>query len=450
MASLRIARTVTGRNKIVYFAGDYHGTFDEVLGRQNPIDPSKTGPAAPGIPPGMLGEVILLEYGTQASLDYIARIGGDLAAVLVEPVQSRRPDLQPAEFLRAVRNITEQCGTALIFDEVITGFRCHPGGAQALFGVKADIATYGKIIGGGMPIGVVAGSARFMDAFDGGAWQYGDDSFPEVGVTFFAGTFVRHPLALAAAQAILLHLKDQGAALYNELNDRTAAMVERINAGFVAAAVPLRINHFASVFYLSFPHDIKYGSLVYYYLRAKGIHIWEGRPCFLSTSHSDADVDAIVEAFEETVTSMQDGGFLPAPPDGPIRRPERSKPRRLELNGVNGGDSPLSDDLNTYHDDAPVSEGAAALSMSVPMTAAQREVWITSQMSEGASCALNESITLRMRGTFDPDAMRSAIDEVIDRHESLRTTFSIDGEFQRTSPTFVNDVPLFDLEPVGS
>ena len=87
-----------------------------------------------------------------------------------------------------------------IFDEVVTGFRSHPRGAQGLFGIEADLATYGKVVGGGFPIGVIAGKRQFMDALDGGHWQYGDDSIPTVGVTYFAGTFVRHPLALAAAQ----------------------------------------------------------------------------------------------------------------------------------------------------------------------------------------------------------------------------------------------------------
>ena len=91
--------------------------------------------------------------------------------MLVEPVQSRRPELQPREFLHEVRRITERSGTALIFDEVITGFRLHPGGAQAFYGVSADLATYGKVAGGGMPFGIVAGRAAFMDAFDGGDWQ---------------------------------------------------------------------------------------------------------------------------------------------------------------------------------------------------------------------------------------------------------------------------------------
>src|SRR4030095_13171413 len=112
-----------------------------------------------------------------------------------------------------------------VFDEVVTGFCVHPGGAQAWFDVRADLATYGKVLGGGLPIGVVAGRREYMDALDGGGWTYGDASVPEVGVTFFAGTFVRHPLALAAARAVLGHLEKEGPSLQRDLNARTEAFV---------------------------------------------------------------------------------------------------------------------------------------------------------------------------------------------------------------------------------
>src|SRR6185312_13050657 len=129
-----------------------------------------------------------------------------------------------------LRAITAASETALVFDEVVTGFRVHPGGMQAVFGIRADLATYGKVVGGGMPIGVLAGKARFMDALDGGQWRYGDDSFPEVAPTFFAGTFVRHPLVLAAARAVLRHLEAEGPALQERLTARTQALVGRLNA----------------------------------------------------------------------------------------------------------------------------------------------------------------------------------------------------------------------------
>ena len=231
---------------------------------------------------------------------------------MVEPVQSRNPALQPKEFLQELRRITEQEETPLIFDEVITGFRCHPGGAQAHFGVRADLATYGKIIGGGMPIGVVAGSKQYMDALDGGFWSFGDDSFPPSGVTFFAGTFVRHPLAMVAAKAMLLYLKEEGPALQANLAERTERMLGNINAYFREEGMPVQLDRFTSVWYPHFEGDIKYSSLLYYFLRDKGIHIWEGRPCFISTAHSEEDEALIERAFKESAKEMQEGGFFPS------------------------------------------------------------------------------------------------------------------------------------------
>src|SRR5699024_332354 len=124
--------------------------------------------------------------------------------VLVETVQSRKPDQQPRDFLLNLRDITEQHDIALMFDEIITGFRIAPGGAQEYFGVKADIVTYGKVAGGGMPIGIVSGEGKYLDCIDGGMWRYGDDSVPpeEKKRTFVAGTFSHHPMAMAATSAL--------------------------------------------------------------------------------------------------------------------------------------------------------------------------------------------------------------------------------------------------------
>ena len=208
LAAIRVCRTVTGRDKIAMFAGAYHGIFDEVLARPLTVNGEmRAAPIAPGIPESAMGQLMVLDYGRPESLELIRRHGHELAAVLVEPVQSRRLDLQPREFLHELRRITEETGTALVFDEVVTGFRIHPGGAQAHFNIRADVATYGKVVGGGLPIGIVAGKPRFLDALDGGQWRFGDASFPEVGVTFFAGTFVRHPIAVAVAKAVLEHLE---------------------------------------------------------------------------------------------------------------------------------------------------------------------------------------------------------------------------------------------------
>jgi amino acid adenylation domain-containing protein len=219
LGAMRIARTVTGRSTIVAFSGSYHGIVDEVIVRGT--KKLKSFPAAPGIMPEAVQNMLILDYGTPESLAIIRERAHELAAVLVEPVQSRRPEFQPVDFLKEIRKITAESGTALIFDEVITGFRMHPAGAQGIFGIQADLGTYGKVVAGGLPIGVIAGNKLFMDALDGGFWQYGDDSTPEAGVTYFAGTFVRHPLALAAARASLEYMKKRGPSLQEGLTRNT-------------------------------------------------------------------------------------------------------------------------------------------------------------------------------------------------------------------------------------
>ncbi len=314
LAAVRVARTVSGRTRIAT-TGGFHGINDEVLVRGVTADGVLRGvPIAPGIPDHAVRDVVVIEYGTEQGLETLRAHAHELACLLIEPVQSRKPGLQPREFLQAAREITAQAGCALVFDEIITGFRCHVGGAQAYFGVRADLMTYGKVIGGGMPIGAVCGKAEYMDALDGGAWQYGDSSFPEVGVTFFAGTYIRHPLTMAASWAMLNHLRREGGGLQEQLNERTRSMVGEINAFFDASGVPMRLDVFSSWFYPHFDDEIKYGGLLYFHLREKGVHAWEGRPCFLSTAHSDEDVRCIVEAFKKSVREMQAGGFFPGDP----------------------------------------------------------------------------------------------------------------------------------------
>ncbi len=317
-AAIRTARTVTGRDKIAMFAGAYHGIFDEVLVRPRVKDGQPGAmPIAPGIPAAMADNIMVLEYGDPAALDTIREHADQLAAVLVEPVQSRRPDLQPREFLHELREITANSGTALVFDEVVTGFRVHPGGMQAVFGVKADIATYGKVLGGGLPIGIIAGDARFLDALDGGMWRFGDQSVPEIGVTFFAGTFVRHPLALAAANAVLERLLQSGPELQRGLNLRTTEFAARLNAIAEQAKVPVRVKHFSSWFMFDLPPDPPLASLFFAFMRYRGVHIWEGRPGFLTLMHTDGDLDHVYDAFQKTLEDMRQAKFLPSSAEEP-------------------------------------------------------------------------------------------------------------------------------------
>ncbi len=309
MAAIRIARTVTGRSLMVVFSGSYHGTFDEVIvraGRNN-----KGIPAAPGIMSEAFGNILVLDYGTPETLEIIRQNADELAAVLVEPVQSRRPDFQPKEFLQEVRAITEKSGTCLIFDEVITGFRSHPSGVQGIMGIRADLSSYGKVVGGGYPIGVIAGKREYMDALDGGAWEYGDASIPTVGVTYFAGTFVRHPLALAAAKASLELMKKEGPSLQANLNLRTAAYADELNAFCAEVGAPLQIKHFASLWRTTFLEDHPLQDLLFAMMRSRGVHILDNFPCFFTTAHTLEDIALMKTAFKESVIELQEADLLP-------------------------------------------------------------------------------------------------------------------------------------------
>ncbi|MFC4763584.1 amino acid adenylation domain-containing protein [Dyella koreensis] len=309
MGTVRIARTVTGRDTLVIFTGSYHGIFDEVIVRGT--KKLHSVPAAPGILRNTSENVLVLDYGTPESLAIIRERAHTIAAVLVEPVQSRRPDFQPREFLKELRAITSDAGALLIFDEVVTGFRSHPRGAQQVLGIDADLASYGKVVGGGFPIGVIAGKRKYMDALDGGGWQYGDASIPTVGVTYFAGTFVRHPLALAAAHAVLTHLKANGSALQERLNTRTGAFIDGLNAFCASVGAPIKLVHFASVWKVNFTEDHPLQELLFAMMRSRGIHVLDNFPCFFTTSHSEQDFAAITNAFRESVLELQEAEFLP-------------------------------------------------------------------------------------------------------------------------------------------
>ena len=431
IAALRVARTVTGRSKVVLFAGSYHGMFDEVLVKGLKASGApRSLPIAPGIPRESVGNVVVLDYGKPESLDWIRQHGKELAAVLVEPVQSRHPNLQPREFLKEVRSITQESGAALIFDEVVTGFRVHPGGCQALFDIRADLATYGKVLAGGMPIGVLAGKAAFMDALDGGTWQFGDDSFPSVGVTFFAGTFVRHPLTLAAVKAVLQHFKQQGPKLQEQLSSRTASLVRSLNDLLESNNVPTRIENFASIFYFSFPADFPLASLFHYHLREKGVYILEGFPCFLTTSHSDSDIEKIIRAFKESIAEMQAGGIFPEMnADQLPATPDHATSMQALSSAGRSGDT-------TAVPSSPTE---------VPLTEAQLEIWLSAQLSDEASCAYNESFTLDMRGALNDGALRTSVQELLNRHEALRASISPERNHLRISPHVELQIAFEDL-----
>lgn len=431
-AAMRLARTVTGRDKVVVFSKDYHGNFDEMLVRAvGEGDKRRSLPIAPGIPFRAVEDVIVLPYGSEEALEVIRNRAHELAAVIVEPIQSRRPEFQPREFIREVRQITRASGTVFVFDEVITGFRTGPRGAQDFYGIEADIATYGKVIGGGMPIGVVAGKAEYMDTFDGGRWQYGDDSFPEKGVTFFAGTFVRHPLAMAATKQVLLHLRNQSPEFWATVRERANRLAGSVDRMFVENEAPVRMPNFGSQMFVRVADDQKYANLMFFHLRHKGVFLLEGFPTYMTAAHSDEDVDYVIGAFTESVAELQEGGFFARPASG----------GRLRLNGSRLSGPPrllVEDQGRTSSGEAVARPGETRKTVDearvYPMTEPLREVWLASQVGENASLCFNEVNTITFRGTLDAVALRGAVREVVSRHEGLRLVFLPDGEGFRVQP----------------
>ena len=315
IGALRAAKSYTRRDRIAVFTGSYHGWSDGTLGRRifrggEPV----VLPRAPGVSPKTVEDLLLLDYDDPKSLEILEREGKELAAVLVEPVQSRRPDLQPREFLHRLREITHRTGAVLIFDEMVTGFRMHQGGAQAFFDVEADLATYGKLLAGGLPIGVVAGKSKFMDVFDGGMWQFGDDSYPRAEKTLFVGAFFKHPLTMAACSAILQRMKEEGPALQQRLSQTTADLVARLDHLFKNQEVPMHMVHCGPLFRFV-PHpEFKYSELFFYHLVHEGIfYTQETGNCFLATSHTEEELERLVQAVARSIENLQRGEFLPKP-----------------------------------------------------------------------------------------------------------------------------------------
>lgn len=405
MTAVRLARLQRGRSRIAVFRNSYHGHFDGFLGdRVDAAGRSEVMPVAGGILPAFVNDLLVLDYGSDAALDAIRAEADHLAAVVVEPVQSRALHLQPREFLHRLRDLTARHGIVLIFDEMITGLRVHPGGAQAWFGVEADLATYGKTLGGGVPMAALAARGRLLDGIDGGVWKYGDASAPVQETTFFAGTFNNHPLGLAAARAVLGEMKRQGPGLQEALNARTADMATRLNTALAANDVPLSVLHYGSVFRFAHKGNL---DLLYYHLLHRGLFVWEGRNCFLSTAHTDADIDAIVERTLDGVAALQEGGFLAGRPvrAGQAFAPVPSRP------------------VDTQTDER------------LPLTQTQRQILLATARAAEGTAPYIDTVAVDLDGPLDLKAFERALLDLAWRHEALRTTIDEAEGCQRVAPS---------------
>jgi glutamate-1-semialdehyde aminotransferase len=305
--AIRLARAATGRDKVVVFKGSYHGHADNMRGRSvvSSVE-RRTVPLHTGIPLSAVADLFVLDYGDPASLAVIEEFAAEIAVVVVEPVQSRNPSLRPKEFVRRLRDVTRDHDIVLMFDEMLTGLRFAPGGGQEFYGISADLATYGKVLGGGFPIGAVAGRSDILDGVDGGFWRYGDDSQPSADTTAYAGTYVQHPVSMVAAKAVLTHLTEHGPELQRRLNARTDELADDLNRFFETESFPLRMRNFGSMFRFEHQADM---DLLYRHLVLRGVHTGE-RNVFMSTAHSDDDVEFIADAVRDSLRELRGAGFF--------------------------------------------------------------------------------------------------------------------------------------------
>lgn len=307
MSALRLARGATGRDKLIKFEGCYHGHSDCMLVNAGSSALAGGHPSSSGVPVGAAKDTLTAQFNNLASVQALLEANrGEVAAVIVEPVAANMGVVGPAPgFLQGLRELCDAHGTLLIFDEVITGFRLAPGGAQEYFGVKADLVTYGKIIGGGMPVGAYGGSRALME------------HVAPCGAVYQAGTLSGNPVAMAAGLAQLRYLHDHPQ-VYTHINDMGASLAQDMAKLCEQSSVPVAINQVGSLispFFTPTPVstfvDAK-GSDVGMYARYFGEMLQRGiylapaqfEAMFLSDAHSAEDLTATLDAFQHTLEAL--------------------------------------------------------------------------------------------------------------------------------------------------
>ena len=307
MSALRLARGATGRDKLIKFEGCYHGHSDCMLVNAGSSALAGGHPSSSGVPVGAARDTLTAQFNDLASVQTLLEANrGEVAAVIVEPVAANMGVVGPAPgFLQGLRELCDQHGALLIFDEVITGFRLAPGGAQEYFGVKADLVTYGKIIGGGMPVGAYGGSRALME------------HVAPCGPVYQAGTLSGNPVAMAAGLAQLRYLHDHPQ-VYTHINHMGASLAQDMGKLCEKSSVPVAINQVGSLLSPFFtPTEVSTfvdakGSDVGMYARYFGEMLQRGiylapaqfEAMFLSDAHSGEDLTATLEAFQQTLEAL--------------------------------------------------------------------------------------------------------------------------------------------------
>lgn len=299
MSALRLARGVTGREKIIKFAGCYHGHCDSMLVKAGSGALTNGNPDSGGVTVGAAKDTLMAEYNSLCSVEELfANNKGEIAAVIVEPVAANMGVIAPtAGFLEGLRKLCTSNNALLIFDEVITGFRLALGGAMEYFGVEADIVTYGKIIGGGMPVGAYGGSVEIMR------------HIAPLGNVYQAGTLSGNPVAMAAGIATLSELKNNQA-IYKNINQKAESLAAGIRANTHGECVVNNIGSLICAFFAKADvndHNtarksdtIKYAEYFSYMLN-NGIYIAPAQfeAMFISNTHSNEDIAHTIEIIKK-------------------------------------------------------------------------------------------------------------------------------------------------------
>jgi len=307
MAAIRVARGYTGRDKIVKFEGCYHGHGDAFLVKAGSGALTFGVPTSPGVPKVLADLTLTLPYNDRdAARELFAQVGGEIAGVIIEPIAGNMNCILPrAGFLQGLRDLCTQHGAVLIFDEVMTGFRVARGGAQQLYGIAPDLSTFGKVIGGGMPVGAYGGRREIME------------KVAPSGPIYQAGTLSGNPVAMGAGLAMLELIQAPG--FYADLENKTQLLADGLLAAASEAGVPFSVNRVCGMFGLFFTSekvetytqatqcDVAMFNRFFHAMLKRGVYLAPSafEAGFMSTAHSDRDIaetlDAARGAFRETL-----------------------------------------------------------------------------------------------------------------------------------------------------
>ncbi|MEN8171088.1 MAG: glutamate-1-semialdehyde 2,1-aminomutase [Pseudomonadota bacterium] len=308
MSAIRLARGYTGRDKIVKFEGCYHGHSDSLLVKAGSGMLTFGEPSSPGVPAALAEHTVTLPYNDiEAVKKAFAEIGKEIACIIVEPVAGNMNCIPPVPgFLEGLREVCDEHGTVLIFDEVMTGFRVSLGSAQGHYGVKPDMTTLGKVVGGGMPVGAFGGKRAIMEKLS------------PLGPVYQAGTLSGNPVAMAAGLATMKLVEQSG--FYNGIGTQVERLVNGIMSEAKKAGVPMSENHVGGMFGLFFTNEEKITSFAqavekcdgerfkkfFHGMLEEGVYLAPSafEAGFVSSAHTDADIDATIEAAGRVLATL--------------------------------------------------------------------------------------------------------------------------------------------------